>query len=146
LLYAFDLIELNGDDLRTQGLRLPLRPLARLAQNEELGCTGGEARRGGRMGQEQTAMISASDYYTKIVALDMLVEPDAGLGLGHDRCEIGLADLKRIASLILPRLMLQRLRDVLKPRNTVIDYTYDFGDCWEHLPDHANRSGDIRDK
>jgi hypothetical protein len=37
-----------------------------LAQNEELGCTGGEARRGGRMGQEQTAMISASDYYTKI--------------------------------------------------------------------------------
>ena len=30
------------------------------------------------------------------VALDMLVEPDAGLGLGHDRCERGLADLKRI--------------------------------------------------
>jgi hypothetical protein len=25
-----------------------------------------------------------------------------------------------------------RLRDVLKPRKTVIDYTYDFGDCWEH--------------
>ena len=24
-----------------------------------------------------------------------------------------------------------RLRDVLKPRKTVIDYTYDFGDCWE---------------
>jgi hypothetical protein len=23
-----------------------------------------------------------------------------------------------------------RLRDVLKPRRTVIDYTYDFGDCW----------------
>ena len=29
--------------------------------------------------------------------LDMLVEPDAGLGLGHDRCERGLANLKRIA-------------------------------------------------
>jgi Plasmid pRiA4b ORF-3-like protein len=25
-----------------------------------------------------------------------------------------------------------RLRDVLKARKTVIDYTYDFGDCWEH--------------
>src|SRR5262245_53062871 len=27
----------------------------------------------------------------------MLVEPDAGAGLGHDRCERGFADLKRIA-------------------------------------------------
>jgi hypothetical protein len=27
----------------------------------------------------------------------MLVEPDARAGLGHDRCERGLADLKRIA-------------------------------------------------
>jgi hypothetical protein len=26
----------------------------------------------------------------------VLVEPDAGAGLGHDRCERGLADLKRI--------------------------------------------------
>jgi Plasmid pRiA4b ORF-3-like protein len=25
-----------------------------------------------------------------------------------------------------------RLRDVLKPRKTVIDYTYDFGDGWGH--------------
>ena len=25
-----------------------------------------------------------------------------------------------------------RLRDVLRPRRTVIDYLYDFGDCWEH--------------
>ena len=99
-LYAFDLIELNGDDLRrdplqvrkatlasivakaspgirfnehidgdgptvfahackawprgrrlkAQGFRLPFRPLARLAQNEERKCTGREARRGGRMG------------------------------------------------------------------------------------------------
>jgi len=24
------------------------------------------------------------------------------------------------------------LRDVLKPRKTIIDYTYDFGDSWEH--------------
>ena len=23
-----------------------------------------------------------------------------------------------------------RLRDVLKMRKTIIDYTYDFGDCW----------------
>ena len=26
-----------------------------------------------------------------------------------------------------------RLRDVLTPRKTIIDYTYDFGDSWEHL-------------
>jgi Plasmid pRiA4b ORF-3-like protein len=25
-----------------------------------------------------------------------------------------------------------RLRDVLRPQKTVIDYLYDFGDCWEH--------------
>src|SRR5262245_5580925 len=33
----------------------------------------------------------------RAVALDMLVEPDAGARLGHDRRERGLADLKRIA-------------------------------------------------
>ena len=26
----------------------------------------------------------------------------------------------------------RRLRDVLKPKKTVIDYVYDFGDNWEH--------------
>src|SRR5262249_532621 len=31
------------------------------------------------------------------IAFDMLIEPDAGAGLGHDRCKRGLADLKRIA-------------------------------------------------
>ena len=25
-----------------------------------------------------------------------------------------------------------RLRDVLQPRKTKIEYVYDFGDCWEH--------------
>lgn len=25
-----------------------------------------------------------------------------------------------------------RLRDILKPRKTTLDYIYDFGDCWEH--------------
>ena len=33
----------------------------------------------------------------RAVALDMLVEPDAGTGLGHDRRERGLADFERIA-------------------------------------------------
>jgi hypothetical protein len=32
----------------------------------------------------------------RAVAFEMLVEPDAGAGLGHDRCERGLADLKWI--------------------------------------------------
>src|SRR5262249_20830471 len=31
------------------------------------------------------------------IALDMLIEPHTGAGLGHDRCERVLADLKRIA-------------------------------------------------
>src|SRR6516164_10943719 len=33
----------------------------------------------------------------RAVALNMLVEPDARVSLGHDRCQRGLADLKRIA-------------------------------------------------
>src|SRR5215510_9494768 len=33
----------------------------------------------------------------RAVALDMLIEPDAGSSLGHDRCKRGLADLKRVA-------------------------------------------------
>ena len=32
----------------------------------------------------------------RAVALHVFVEPDAGAGLGHDRCERGLANLKRI--------------------------------------------------
>src|SRR5262249_37603466 len=32
----------------------------------------------------------------RAVALDMLVEPDAGACLGHDRCERGFANLKWI--------------------------------------------------
>src|SRR5262249_60500341 len=37
----------------------------------------------------------------RAVALDMLVEPDAGARLGHDRRERGLADLKRITQEIV---------------------------------------------
>ena len=33
----------------------------------------------------------------RAITLDMLIEPDARAGLGHDRCERGLADLKRVA-------------------------------------------------
>jgi hypothetical protein len=109
-LYAFDLIELNGDDLRrhplerrkatlqiilakagagmqfnehmdgdgetvfrhacklglerycdeAEGLAVPIRPLARLAQNEERRRTGGEARRGGKLGQKKTVITCLS--------------------------------------------------------------------------------------
>jgi hypothetical protein len=38
----------------------------------------------------------------RAVTLDMLVEPDAGAGLGYDRCERGLADLKGIAPQVVP--------------------------------------------
>ena len=37
----------------------------------------------------------------RAVAFDMLTEPDAGAGLGHDRCKRGLADLKRITPQIV---------------------------------------------
>jgi hypothetical protein len=33
----------------------------------------------------------------RAIALDMLVEPDAGAGFGYDGCERHIADLKRIA-------------------------------------------------
>jgi hypothetical protein len=38
----------------------------------------------------------------RAIALDMLIEPDAGSGLDQDRCERGLADLKRIAPQVSP--------------------------------------------
>ena len=37
----------------------------------------------------------------RAIALDMLVEPQAGGGLGEDRSERGLADLERIAAQIV---------------------------------------------
>jgi hypothetical protein len=37
---------------------LSFRPLARLAQNEERRCASSEARRGGRMGQQETAVTN----------------------------------------------------------------------------------------
>ena len=37
----------------------------------------------------------------RAVALDMLVEPHTGASLGHDRCERGLADLKRITPQVI---------------------------------------------
>src|SRR5215813_8602181 len=42
--------------VEAQGLGLPFRPLARLAQNEKLGCASREAGRRGRLGQQETAM------------------------------------------------------------------------------------------
>ena len=37
----------------------------------------------------------------RAVAFDMLVEPDTGAGLGQDRCERDLADLKRVTPQVL---------------------------------------------
>ena len=37
----------------------------------------------------------------RAVAFDMLVEPDAGSGLGQDRCERGLADLERVTAQVV---------------------------------------------
>jgi hypothetical protein len=35
-----------------------------------------------------------------------------------------------------------RLRNVLRPGRTTIDYLYDFGDCWERLTVTDIRTGD----
>ena len=48
--------------LQAQGLKLSLRPLPRLAQDEEPGGSGGEARRGRRLGQNRAEMTPQRDY------------------------------------------------------------------------------------
>src|SRR5262245_62290857 len=48
----------------------------------------------------------------RAVALDMLVEPDARAGLGQDRCERSLANLKRIA----PKVVAVQLDEVERRR------------------------------
>src|SRR5436190_2029056 len=40
--------------------------------------------------------LAGMGEHGRAVALDMLVEPNTGTGLTQDRCERGLADLKRI--------------------------------------------------
>jgi len=36
----------------------------------------------------------------RAVAFHVFIEPDARVGLGHDRCERGLSDLKRIDAML----------------------------------------------
>jgi hypothetical protein len=46
----------SKDCLGAKGLSLPFRSLARLAQNEKLGCTGRKAGRRGGLGKRAAAM------------------------------------------------------------------------------------------
>src|SRR5258708_29869434 len=46
-----------------QGFRLPFGPLARLAQNEELGGARGDARRGRRLEHKENIMTAAGFYF-----------------------------------------------------------------------------------
>jgi hypothetical protein len=48
------------------------------------------------MSSKPGAVLAGMAENSLTIALDMLIEPDAGAGLGHDRCERGLAALKRI--------------------------------------------------
>ena len=45
---------------------------------------------------------------SRAVTFHVFVEPNAGAGLGHDRCERGLANLKRIA----PQVVVVQLDEV----------------------------------
>jgi hypothetical protein len=38
----------------------------------------------------------------RAVAIEMLVKPNAGMGLGQYRCERGLADLQRVTPNVVP--------------------------------------------
>src|SRR5215471_11170085 len=38
---------------------------------------------------------------SRAIPLDMLVEPNAGAGFGHDGCERGLADLERVTAQVV---------------------------------------------
>jgi hypothetical protein len=53
------------------------------------------------MSSKPGAVLAGMAENSLTIALDMLIEPDAGAGLGHDRCERGLADLKRVAPQIV---------------------------------------------
>ena len=50
------MIRLHPTHRGAETVALPFRPLVRFAQNEERGCTGGEARSQARMGQKEMAM------------------------------------------------------------------------------------------
>ena len=50
----------------------------------------------------------------RAVAFDMLVEPDAGADLSQNRCERGLADLKRVT----PQIVAIQFDEVEGARNT----------------------------
>jgi hypothetical protein len=50
-------VALEGIVSKRKDFRLPLRPLARLAQNEELGCTSREARRGRGLGPVTSLLL-----------------------------------------------------------------------------------------
>jgi hypothetical protein len=53
------------------------------------------------MSSKPGAVLAGMAENSLTIALDMLIEPDAGAGLGHDRCDRGLADLKRVAPQIV---------------------------------------------
>jgi hypothetical protein len=69
-------------------------------------------------------------HFSRAVALDMLVEPDTGTGLGHDRCERGLADLRGVTAQVVA-IQFDEVEGVQQPS------------CWRYplsaLPGSSNR-------
>jgi hypothetical protein len=84
-----------NDEVKAEGLGLSQRPLARLDQNEEPGCTGGEAGGGGGLGtvtdlllrqaQASRAGAQGDDDYDVLADSEVVghaVDVDAGLLAG----------------------------------------------------------------
>jgi hypothetical protein len=85
----------------------------------------------------------------RTVAPDMLVEPDAGASLGHDRCERGLADLKRLAPQVVPVQLADQVEGVQEDTGTgrlprgfeprLSPALEPIGNVISQRPEHANR-------
>jgi hypothetical protein len=77
----------------------------------------------------------------RAVALDMFIEPDAGAGLGHDRGERGLADLKRTA----PQVIAVQLGNavVIAGNRLAIDDAGPRAQAGQRLDDQQEAAGEV---
>ena len=84
-LYAFDLLELNGQDLRRElGFDLSFWAFTRLAEIQEPGSTGGEAGGGGGVG----TMMNTDSTTIRQIEFE-LEKAEHGMALPYDAERVG---------------------------------------------------------